>query len=307
MRWLMTLLVVIGSLVIAGAAGAEQTYTDGTGDNGAAPDITQVVVTNDTTQVSFQIAVPSRLPDNEAHLLQINTDGNAATGDEGFDLQAFMLFPGISVETWNGSAWVDAPTTGISGRFELGAAASWRLSLPRTLIGTGTVLDFLVISAKFNGDDVAGLDVAPNAGTWRYELVLKQCANGRDDDGDGKIDSADLGCSGTEDDLESDDPYTLSIGRATATPTSAKSGKPVVVRAQVRQVETSQAIQTGAVRCTMKVGSTTKRSTGQLKAGTATCRLMAPKVAKPSTVRGTITVTSKAVTVSAPFSFRTTK
>ena len=213
MRWLMTLLVVIGSLVIAGAAGAEQTYTDGTGDNGAAPDITQVVVTNDTTQVSFQIAVPSRLPDNEAHLLQINTDGNAATGDEGFDLQAFMLFPGISVETWNGSAWVDAPTTGISGRFELGAAASWRLSLPRTLIGTGTVLDFLVISAKFNGDDVAGLDVAPNAGTWRYELVLKQCANGRDDDGDGKIDSADLGCSGTEDDLESDDPYTLSIGR----------------------------------------------------------------------------------------------
>ena len=34
MRWLMTLLVAIGSLVIAGAAGAEQTYTDETGDNG---------------------------------------------------------------------------------------------------------------------------------------------------------------------------------------------------------------------------------------------------------------------------------
>ena len=103
----------------------------------------------------------------------------------------------------------------------------------------------MVISAKFDGDAVAGVDVAPNAGTWRYELVLKQCANGRDDDGDGKIDSTDLGCSGTEDDLESDDPYTLSIGRATATPTSAKSGKPVVVRAQVRQVETGQAIRSG--------------------------------------------------------------
>ncbi len=198
--------------------------------------------------------MPSRLPDNEAHLLQINTDGNAATGDEGFDLQAFMLFPGISVETWNGSAWVDAPTTGLSGRFELGAAASWRLTLPRTLIGTATAFDFMVISAKFNGDEVAGVDAAPDAGTWRYELALKQCANGRDDDGDGKIDSTDLGCSGTEDDLESDDPYTLSIGRATATPTSAKSGKPVIVRAQVRQVETSKAIRTGTVRCMTKVG-----------------------------------------------------
>ena len=308
MRWFMTLLVVIGSLVIAGAAGAEQTYTDSTGDSGTAPDVTQVVVSNDATQVTFRIAAPGRVPQDEVHVIFIDTDGNTATGNDGDEVRAFLDFPSVSVEIWNGSAWIDAPSTGIGGRFELGASAStWQLTLPRTLLGTGTGFNFVIVGAKFSGDNVEAADVAPNGGSWRYELVLKQCANGRDDDADGKIDSADLGCSGTEDDLESDDPYTLSIGRATVTPASGKAGKPVVVRAQVRQVETSQAIQTGTVRCTMKVGSATKRSAGQLRAGTATCRLAAPKVAKPSTVRGTITVTSKAVTVSAPYAFRVTK
>ena len=309
MRRLMALLVGVGSLVIAGAAGAEQTYTDSTGDSGTAPDVTSVVVSNDATQVTFRIAAPGRTPtDAEAHALFIDTDGNTATGDEGDEVRAFFVFPGIGVETWNGSAWVDAPTTGISGRFELGSAAStWQLTLPRTLLGTGTGFNFVVVSFKFNGDNLEAADVAPNGGSWRYELVLKQCANGRDDDGDGKIDSSDLGCSGTDDDLESDDPYTLSIGKPKATPASGKAGKPVVVRAQVRQVETSQPVASGAVRCTMKVGSTTKRSAGQLTAGTATCRLTAPKVAKTTTVRGTMTVTSKTSTVSAPFAFRVTK
>ena len=51
MRRLMALLVGVGSLVIAGAAGAEQTYTDGSGDSGTAPDLTQVVVSNDDAPV----------------------------------------------------------------------------------------------------------------------------------------------------------------------------------------------------------------------------------------------------------------
>ncbi len=309
MRRLMALLVGVGSLVIAGAAGAEQTYTDGSGDSGTAPDLTQVVVSNDATQVTFRIAAPGRTPtDTEAHVLFIDSDANASTGDDGDELRAIFAFPSFYVESWNGSAWVDAPTTGISGRFELGSSAStWQLTLPRTLLGTGTAFNFVVLAFKVNGENIEAADLAPNSGSWRYEIVLKQCANGRDDDGDGKIDSSDLGCSGTDDDLESDDPYTLSIGKATATPASGKSGRPVVVRAQVRQVETGQRITGGTVRCATKVGSATKRSAGQLTAGTATCRLTAPKVAKTTTVRGTITVTSKGVTVSVPYAFRVTK
>lgn len=308
MRWVTTLLVAIAALGLAAVAGAEQTYTDATGDNGVAPDLTQVVVSNDTTQVTFKITAPPRIPENEAHLLLIDTDGNSATGDEGDEVTAYFEFPGIDVETWNGSAWVNAPSTGISGRFELGGGtASWQLTLPRTLLGTGTGFNFVVLSAKLNGSDVEGVDAAPDGGSWRYDLLLKQCANGKDDDGDGKVDSSDLGCSNADDDLESDDPYTLAIAKPKVTPAFGKAGKPIVVKARVTQVETGGPITTGTVSCAVKIGTATKRTAGSLASGTATCRITAPKVAKPTTIRGTITVTSKAKSVSAPFSFRVSK
>jgi hypothetical protein len=309
MRALTTLLVAAGALVLAAVAGADQRYSDGAGDSGSAPDLTQVAVANDPSNVTFEIDAPARLPaGDEAVLLDIDSDGNPSTGDEGFEARAFMNVAGSEVETWNGSAWASAPPAGISIRFELSSSRGfWRVVLPRTIVGTSAAWNFVVLSAKFSGDAIVGFDAAPDRGAWRYELALKQCANGRDDDGDGKVDSDDLGCSGTDDDLESDDPYTLSIGRPTVTPATGKAGKPVVVRARVLQVETKQPIQTGSVRCTTKVGSVSKRSAGQLSAGNATCRLMAPKVARTATVRGTVTVTSKTATVSTPFAFRVTK
>jgi hypothetical protein len=307
MKIAMTLVVAAGALGLAAVAGAEQRYTDATGDNNTAPDLTQVEISNTTTHVSFAIVAPSRLPENEAHLVLIDTDASSSTGDDGNEARIFMMFPGVTVETWNGSSWVDAPSTGMSGRFELSFASTsyWRVSLPRSVLSDSTAFDFVVISAKMVGEAVESVDVAPDRGSWHYELALKQCANGRDDDGDGKVDSSDLGCSGPDDDLESDDPYTLSIGRPSVTPGTARGGRPVVVRARVLRVETKQPLQSGSVRCLTRIGSKTVRSPGRLTAGTATCRLTAPKVARPSTVRGTVTVTSKTATVSAPFSFRT--
>ena len=43
-------------------------------------------------------------------------------------------------------------------------------------------------------------------GTFFYDLTFPQCSNGKDDDGDGKVDRQDPGCSGATDDNESDDP-----------------------------------------------------------------------------------------------------
>ena len=307
MRMFAGLVAVVVTLGLAAVAGAEQRYADGAGDNGNAPDLSQVVVTNDTSQVVFQISAPARLPaPEEAYLLQIDSDRNTATGDDGFEVQVFTMGVSSYVETWSGSDWVDAPSGGISVRFEFSSGSGlWRITLPRTLFSNSSAFNFQSAAAMFSGGSIVGFDRAPDGGTWLYELALKQCANGRDDDGDGKIDTSDLGCSGAEDDLESDDPYTLSIGRTSVTPASGRAGKPIVVKARVTQVETGQAIATGTVGCAMKVGSATKRTTGQLASGTATCRLLAPKVAKPTTIRGTITVTSKATSVSAPFAFRT--
>ncbi len=113
----------------------------------------------------------------------------------------------------------------------------WNAILSKT-----AAFNFEVAAARFEGSELSGLDSAPDGGMWRYEFALKQCANRRDDDGDGKVDTNDLGCAGAEDDLESDDPFTLSIDRPTVAPATAKAGRPVVVRVAVKQLETNVAI-----------------------------------------------------------------
>jgi hypothetical protein len=302
MRVFMTLVVACGVFGLAGAAGAEQRYTDTLGDSGNARDLTQVVVSNDAAQVTFAIATPAQPPAwDEGEALEIDKDGNPSTGDEGSDIRVWMSPE--SVEAWNGSDWVEAPTSGVTNRLD--GSGLWRVVIPRTLLGGGTVLDFNLWSVKINGLFSACCDFAPDGGTWRYELVLKQCANGRDDDGDGKVDTSDLGCSGAEDDLESDDPYTLAIGRPTVSPASGHVGQPITVTARVRRVETGQPIAAGVVHCTTTVGSTTKWTTGKLAAGVASCRVTAPRVAEQSVVRGRIAVASRGALASAAFSFRT--
>jgi hypothetical protein len=210
---------------------------------------------------------------------------------------------GARVHRWNGGAWVDAPPDGISVRFEIGSnSAAWRVQLPRTLLDGSTAFDFQLVFAKWAGDEIAAADRAPDSGSWRYELALVQCANGRDDDGDGKVDGADRGCGGANDDVEGDETVTPQLVRPSVAPARAPSGRPIVVRARARALETGEPIATGSVVCTFGNGATRTRVTGRISAGLATCRLTAPRVSRPTTVRGTMTIAGTRHAV--PFTFR---
>jgi|RhiMetStandDraft_4_1073278.scaffolds.fasta_scaffold08503_1 hypothetical protein len=302
-RSISTLLVAVAGLALVSAAGAEQRYTEATGDAGAAPELGQTTVENDAGRVVLTIGVPPRFPEpDELYLLRIDTDSNPGTGDEGDEVRVVQMGTSANVMTWNRSDWVDAPSSGIHVRVEISASAGqWLVTLPRTLLSNTSAFDFMVISAKLSGEEVVGTDVA---GPWRYDLTSTQCSNGRDDDADGKLDVADLGCEDGEDDLESDDPFTLAIGRPTVTPSATRSGAQVTVKAPIRQVETNEAITAGTVRCSAKIGASTRRWAGRLASGTATCTLRAPKVSRPTSVRGSLTVSSKSKTASMRFAFR---
>lgn len=299
--------IAAAALVLAAPARAEKTFNDPAGDSGAAHDVTSVVVSNDATQVVLRFPVPNPWPNlrqagDQAWLLMIDADRNPSTGGGGDEVRVFQQ-SGALVEVWNGSAWVDAPPAGISVRFELSSSsAAWRVQLPRELLGGTTEFDFQLAFAKWTGDQIVASDRGPDSGSWRYELALPQCANGRDDDGDGKIDAADRGCAGTSDDVEGDEPVTPQLLRPSVVPAKARPGRPVTVRATAKQLETGDPVATGSVVCTIRVGATPKRVTGRIAAGLATCKLAAPRVKRPITVRGTMTIVG--TTQSMPFSFR---
>jgi hypothetical protein len=301
------ILVAAAALVLAAPARADQSFSDPAGDNGVAHDVTSVVVSNDATQVVLRFPVANPWPnlrqaDDQAWLLMIDADRNPSTGDGGAEVRVFQLGQAL-VDVWNGSEWVDAPPAGISVRFEISSSsAAWRVQLPRELIGGTTGFDFQLVFAKWAGDEIAGADRGPDSGSWRYELALAQCANGRDDDGDGKVDAADRGCAGTSDDAEGDEPVTRRLLQASVTPGKVRPGRVVTVRAAARILETSEPITTGSVVCTIRVGAAAKRVTGRISGGLATCRVAAPRVSRPTTVRGTMAIGG--TTGSVPFSFR---
>ena len=305
MRTLM-LIAAVG-LVLAAPARADKTFTDPAGDSGAAHDVTSVVVSNDATQVVLRFPVPNpwpnlQQPPDQAWLLMVDTDENPSTGDSGDEVRVFQQ-GGANVEVWNGSAWVDAPPAGISVRFELSSSsAGWRVQLPRGLLGGTTGFDFGLVFAKWAGEEIVGIDRGPDGGSWRYELVLHQCANGRDDDGDGKIDAADRGCANTVDDAEGDETVTPRLLRPVVTPAKARPGRPVTVRATAQQLETGDPVATGSVECTIRAGATRKQVRGRISAGVATCKFAAPRVSRTTTVRGTMRIVGTTRTV--PFSVR---
>jgi hypothetical protein len=304
---LVTVAIAAAALVLATPARAENRFSDAAGDSGAAHDVTAVSVSNDATQVVLTFPVPNPFPnlrqaDDQAWLLMIDADRNPSTGDGGEELRVFQK-GGATVDKWNGSSWGDAPPNGISVRFELNSSsAGWRVQLPRELLGGTTGFDFRLVFAKFVGEEISDGDRAPDNGYWRYDLAFVQCANGRDDDSDGKIDGDDRGCTATTDDAEGDEPVTPQLLRPSVTPAKSRPGATVVVRARAQTLETGAAMETGSVVCTIRMGANRKRIPGRIAAGLATCRLTAPRLTRTTTVRGTMTMVGTSQSV--PFSFR---
>ncbi|MEO5633191.1 hypothetical protein, partial [Gaiella sp.] len=168
-----------------------------------------------------------------------------------------------------------------------------------------TKFGFSVVSIAFDeAGKLAGDDSAPDGGAFTYALTFAQCANGKDDDGDGRVDAEDFGCSSGSDSLESDDPVTLRAGPPKVVPAKPKAGKVAVASAAVTRLETGVGIPAGSVKCAGRAGTKVLRGVGKVAAGRASCAFKLPVGAKGKTVRGTITVTHLGKSKVVPFGFR---
>ena len=302
MKRFLALLVVtsVAAFTLAVTAGAQQSYTDPGGDAGPGTDITGVTVNNDQAGlISIQVASASPIVGNHAVAVFIDADKNPATGDDGDEAWMFGgPLVGAAFFTCN-SAGCSEANPGFSAR--AAGANVTEFTFNRSGIGNSASFNFDVISISIDPPNLNFWDVA---GTYTYDLAFPQCGNGKDDDGDGKIDSEDLGCSSATDENEADDPVNVRLGAAKAKPASPKAGSMAVISARTTRVETGQPVESGSVLCTASYPGKKLRGAGSVVAGNAVCKVKLPAAAKGKTVRGTMTLKYKTATATSPFSFK---
>lgn len=305
-RLLCVLVILAAALVAAGVAGADQSYTDPSGDAPAGTaDIVGTSIGNDPTgMISIKVTTAAPLGPTDAVFLYVDADKNAGTGagSSGRDY-LWIGTPVVGVLTaWDGSTFVPQPGKGTV----VPSGNVLTFSINRADLGNTSGFDFFAASFNLVGEGTPG-DEAPDVGAYIYDLVFPQCSNGKDDDGDGKIDGQDRGCSSTTDDNESDDPVHVKLGVAKTTPLHPKAGGRAIVSAAATRVETKQALDSGTVACSGRVaGGAALRGAGTLVSGRAQCAFKIPKTAKGKTVRGKITLNyQSAPPATTPFAFKT--
>jgi len=294
------------SLVVATAALSDSINTDPIGDaTGGAPDITQVVASNDVAGViTLRVTTVAPIVDASLVGIDLDTDSNQATGGGGAEYGLIAGTGGFGLLKWDGTNFVAATAPSLT-MTRSGNVIEFRIN--RQDIGNVERFGFAAFTVIFDAaDKYLGEDDAPDGGVYIYALALTQCANGKDDDGDGKIDGADLGCSSPADNNESDDPVTLKAGKPVALPAKARAGKLVIVGVPVVRVETGKPISSGTVKCAAKIGTKRLPGAGGVDTGFALCGFKVPVKAKGKVVRGTITVTVQGTRKVIPFSFKVT-
>jgi len=169
-RWLFAI-TCVGALVVTmvALAAGSQTFIDPTGDAGAAPDITTVVVSNDDNGVvtfAVTLANPALLTGDAVIAAFLNTDKNLTTGRQGDGSEFVILFDGtdLGLFRWNGTTFAPVQATTLTRR------SATTIAINRQELGATAAFDFYLIAA---GPEPAQ-DEAPNGtAVWSYQLQLR--------------------------------------------------------------------------------------------------------------------------------------
>ena len=275
-KGLVAAVVVLLSLLAARAAMADARYTDPAGDSGGAPDVTSVNVTNDAAG-NLTITVGTNQPALAGDALLgilFDTDGNPSTGGDGVEFMLVAGTGGSAFVRWDGTQFVAAGTASANSSYANGLL-TFRIN--KADLANASSFAFYVISLQVGANnEVIARDDAPD-GTAVYTYVLT---------------------------TPPPPPLTLKASAPVAVPARPAAGKPFSVRIAVTRGDTNAPLAAGTVACKVTVGPRPLRATGSVRAGRAACAMAVPATARGKTIRGTIKVTFRNVSVTKPFSYR---
>ena len=292
--------VALPLLLAVGAAGApstpaaslanELTFTDSTGEDPAAPDITTVVVSNnDAGIITFKINVPNRaqLTRDVGAFVFIDSDANQATGDPdslGADYVIQLILGEPILFKWDGTGFTARPgdPPQVSLAYSWTGGPSFRISAAE--LGNTRKLAFsvLVLSGIVEDPTTGALDFtnvkgdgAPGGfiGAWSYDVKVAR--------------------------------PTIVVRRFSTTPAKPAAGKTFSLRLSAARSDTGAAISGGRVICAGRVGSAALRAQSARFVGTqAVCTWKVPPTASGKTFRGSITIVFEGLKSTRTFSGR---
>jgi hypothetical protein len=271
------------AFVVAGVAGADSSYTDPSGDSGAAPDITGIAVANDPATGLLTLRITTNQPSLAAAaalFITFDTDRNPATGAEGFDYAGAVGANAAGLGKWNGSDWDFDGTPRATLLTGYGGGVG-TFSINRSELGNTSGFDFFVTAAQLGADgSIAASDIAPNGDDlYSYTLAAAPAPKPK--------------------------PLVLTAGNAVGKPGRPQAGSAFTATVPVKRSDTGGSLAAGGtLTCRITVGGKAVRATGNFGAGGARCGVRVPAGAKGKTLRGTMTVTFNGARVVRAFSFR---
>jgi hypothetical protein len=284
---LLLALTPAGSASPTNAAANSVTFTDSTGEDAAAPDITTTAVSNDDQgMITWKINTPNRatLTGDMEFLIFLDSDANPGTGDDGFDY--VIDLPGplsgaafVGLFRWNGT---DFTATGVpQSSLTFSYANGPTIRLNRADIGGTSRFGFLAIAVSGVVLGPSGepdytnihIDRAPEIGTYSYDVKIT--------------------------------PPRLVVRSFSMKPLTPRAGRPVSVAVTFARSDGAAPSAPPTATCRATVGGRALRASGSVATNSrATCTWALAKTAKGKTIRGTITVQADGLKASRPFTAR---
>jgi hypothetical protein len=286
-------------VLTGGAAGAparvdvnKTTFTDSTGEDPNAPDITSITVSNtDAGLITFQVSIPNRptfTPDMVL-VLYINSDANSATGSPdllGADY-LIILAPNssggrdVSMGRWNGTDFADTPQLSLVSSYASGATVSVNaneLSATKKMSFGAQAISGVVFDAQGTPDLTnAHRDFAPDEGHGFYTYDVKIT------------------------------PLRLVVKRVSTVPAKPKAGSPFTVSLVAARSDSGATIQAGTVTCKGTIAfKPVVARVHRVSAGKAVCTYQIPKTASGKTLRVNISLQFEGLTAKGNYSAKIT-